>query len=251
MIGILCPLAGAESVANGVSMDKHVSRCQLMMMVVVIALLLVSAGCGGNSRPSATTTTQASTGQLSVKPASIAFGSVTVNTTTSQNIQLSNSGGSSVTVSSASTSGPGFHLAGLAAPMTLASGQNVTFSAMFSPSSAGAASGSVQITATGMTSPLTISLSGTGVNSASAPPPHNVALSWLPSTSTVIGYNVYRANQSGGPYAQTNSSLVAGTTFSDSSVAAGQIYWYVVTAVAAGGIESLHSNEAMAAIPTP
>jgi fibronectin type 3 domain-containing protein len=90
---------------------------------------------------------------------------------------------------------------------------------------------------------------GTGVNAV--PNSHSVALSWLPSTSAVIGYNVYRGDQSGGPYAQTNSSPLAGTTFSDSGVAAGQTYWYVVTAVAAGGVESVHSNEAMAAIPTP
>jgi hypothetical protein len=233
-------------------MDKHVSRGELGMMIVLGALLLVSAGCGGaTSRPPANATTQAAPGQLSANPASVAFGSVTVNATATQTVQLSNPGGSTVTVSSASTSGPGFHVTGLAVPVTLASGQNMTFSAMFNPSSAGTATGSVQITATGATSPFTIALSGTGVSAAPTPAAHDVALSWLPSTSTVIGYNVYRANQSGGPYAQTNSSLVAGTTFSDASVAAGQIYWYVVTAVAAGGIESVHSNEAMAAIPTP
>ncbi len=234
-------------------MDKHVSRCELMTMVVLVALLLVSAGCGGaTSHPSTTATTQPAAGQLSANPASIAFGSVTVNTTATQTVQLSNPGGSTVTVSSASTSGPGFHVTGLAVPLTLASGQNMTFSTMFNPSSAGAATGSVQITATGVASPLTIALSGTAVNVVPPPPTaHDVALSWVPSTSAVIGYNVYRANQSGGPYVQTNSSLVAGTTFSDSSVAAGQTYWYVVTAVATAGIESLHSNEAMATIPTP
>lgn len=229
-------------------MEKHASRCELAIMVGLIALLLVSAGCaGGTSRSS--TTTQAAAGQLSANPASIAFGSVTVNTTTTQDVQLSNPGASSVTVSSASTSGPGFHATGLAAPLTLASGQNMTFSVMFNPSSSGAATGSVQITTTDATSPVMIALSGTGVSGA--PSAHSVALSWAPSTSAVIGYNVYRGNQSGGPYAQTNSALVAGTAYSDSGVAAGQIYWYVVTAVAAGGAESLHSNEAMAAIPTP
>lgn len=236
-------------------MRKHAGLCESMLMVALAALLLVNAGCGGaSSHPpvtAATQPTQPAVGQLSANPASIAFGNVTVNATAAQTVQLSNSGGSAITVSSASTSGPGFRVTGLALPLTLASGQNTTFSAIFTPSSTGAATGSVQITAAGATSPLTIVLSGTAVNGVPSPTSHDAALSWLPSTSAVIGYNVYRGNQSGGPYAQTNLSLVAGTTFSDSSVAAGQTYWYVVTAVAAGGIESVHSNEAMATIPTP
>ncbi len=230
-------------------MRETAGRCKLTLAVVVITLLLVSAGCGsGASHPPSGT--QATPGQLSATPASIAFGSITVNAATSQNVTLSNAGGSSLTISSASASGPGFQVAGLAVPMTLASGQTATFSVMFDPSSAGPASGSVQITTAGGSAPLTISLSGAGVNSPS-PNSHAVALNWLPSASVVIGYNIYRGNQSGGPYTQTNSSVIPGTTFSDSAVAAGQTYWYVVTAVAADGAESVHSNEAMATVPTP
>jgi fibronectin type 3 domain-containing protein len=124
----------------------------------------------------------------------------------------------------------------------------MTFSVMFDPSSNGAASGSVQVTPGDATPPLMIALSGTGVTAA--PSSHTVALSWVASPSTVVGYNVYRGNQSGGPYTQTNTSLVAGTTYSDSSLVAGQAYWYVVTSVASSGTESGPSNEAMVTIPT-
>lgn len=233
-------------------MERHASHFARVMTFVLVALVLVSAGCGGGKSSPSPASTQVTPGQLSASPGSIAFGSVALNTTATQNVQLSNPSASSVTVSSASINGPGFRVTGLGAPLTLAPGQNVTFSVTFNPSSPGAASGSVQIMAASAASPLTIALTGTGA-AGSPPPPssHDVALSWVPSTSTVIGYNVYRGNQSGGPYAQTNSSLVAGTTFTDSGVIAGQTYWYVVTSVAAGGIESAFSNEAKAVVPTP
>jgi hypothetical protein len=225
---------------------KKYTRCEVKIVVVLTVLSLLSAGCSGV--PASSSAAKGTSGKLAASPASLAFGSVTLNTTTTQNVQLSNPGASSIAVSSASTSGPGFRITGLAAPMTLAPGQNVTFSVMFNPSSSGSASGSVQVTPGDATPPLTIALSGTGVNPA--PTSHTVALNWIASPSTVVGYNVYRGTQSGGPYAQTNSSLVAGTTYSDSSLAAGQIYWYVVTSVASSGIESAHSNEAMVTVPT-
>jgi Abnormal spindle-like microcephaly-assoc'd, ASPM-SPD-2-Hydin len=225
---------------------KKYTRCELKIVVVLVVLSLLSAGCSGV--PSSSSSTKGTSGKLAANPASIAFGSVTLNTTTTQTVQLSNPSASSIAISSASTSGPGFRLTGLAVPVTLAPGQNVTFSVMFDPSSSGAASGSVQVMPADATPPLVIALSGTGVNAV--PSSHTVALSWIPSPSTIVGYNVYRGTQSGGPYAQTNSSLVAGTTYSDSSLAAGQIYWYVVTSVASSGIESAHSNEAMVTVPT-
>lgn len=43
-----------------------------------------------------------------------------------------------------------------------------------------------------------------------------VSLSWPPANvSTLAGYNVYRATQSGGPYVQTNPTLLSTTTFTD------------------------------------
>jgi fibronectin type 3 domain-containing protein len=87
--------------------------------------------------------------------------------------------------------------------------------------------------------------------SGAAAPQHSVALSWNASTSTVVGYNVYRGTQSGGPYAVLNSAPDATTTYTDSSVQAGATYYYVVTAVDATGTESAYSNQTQAIIPTP
>src|SRR5215471_10667372 len=78
----------------------------------------------------------------------------------------------------------------------------------------------------------------------------SVGLTWNASTSTVAGYNAYRGNQSGGPYTRLNSSLVATTAYTDSTVEAGQTYFYVVTAVNSSGVESVYSNQGQVTVPS-
>ncbi len=186
-------------------------------------------------------------GQLLVTPASIDFGSIVVGTTSSQTVQLKNTGVSAVSVSSGSTSGPGFSISGLALPLSLAGNQSVSFTVRFAPSNSGTATGSVQFVNSSATSPVTLPLTGTAV----APVAHSVTLSWHASTSSVVGYNVYRGGQSGGPYSRINPNLVGGTTYADSSVTHGQTYYYVVTSVASGNLESGYSNQVTAVIPAP
>ena len=80
---------------------------------------------------------------------------------------------------------------------------------------------------------------------------HHAMLSWTPSSSSVIGYKVYRGAQSSGPYGLLNSAIVNAETFTDSTVASGQTYFYVVSAVDSAGLESTFSNESVAVIPSP
>lgn len=77
---------------------------------------------------------------------------------------------------------------------------------------------------------------------------HTVSLSWVPSTSLVVGYNVYRSTQSGGPYTKLNSSPIAATTYTDRTVRSGQTYFYVVKAVSSNKVESVASEEVPAKI---
>lgn len=101
---------------------------------------------------------------------------------------------------------------------------------------------------------LFFSCEGNGnLNSQSSVHSHSVVLTWDASTSPdVVGYNVYRSGVSGGPYTELNGSLpVAGLTYTDTAVLAGQTYYYVVTAVDSEGIESAYSNEASASVPSP
>jgi fibronectin type 3 domain-containing protein len=78
---------------------------------------------------------------------------------------------------------------------------------------------------------------------------HSVTLSWTASTSSVSGYNVYRSTTSGSGYTKLNSSLVTGTSYTDSTVAAATTYYYVTTAVSASGVESSYSNQATVTVP--
>lgn len=82
--------------------------------------------------------------------------------------------------------------------------------------------------------------------------PHSVSLNWTASmSSNVTGYNVYRGTQAGGPYTKLTASPVAGTSYTDLTVLAGQTYYYVTTAVNSNNVESAYSNQAQAVIPTP
>ena len=78
---------------------------------------------------------------------------------------------------------------------------------------------------------------------------HSATLTWVASTSTVSGYNVYRGTITGGPYVKLNSSLITVLTYVDTNVQSGATYYYVATAVDSSGTESVNSNEVKAVIP--
>jgi len=81
---------------------------------------------------------------------------------------------------------------------------------------------------------------------------HTVGLSWNASTSSsVAGYNVYRATSSTGTYSRINLALNPSMNYSDSTVQAGQTYYYATTAVDSSGSESGYSNKVQVVVPTP
>jgi len=187
----------------------------------------------------------AATQTLSFSSTNLAFGNVNSGSSSTQNVTATNTGNASVTVSGIAENGAGFTLSGAGTPVTLTSGQAMTFGVIFSPTSAGSDTGTVMVTSTATGSPTTIALSGTGVQTTS----HSVGLSWVASTSTVSGYNIYRSTTNGSGYAKINTGLVAGVTYNDTTVQSGTTYYYVVTAVDSTGTESSDSNQATAVIP--
>ncbi len=102
-------------------------------------------------------------GQLSSSPSSEAFGSVTVGGQQTVSEKITNSGGTSLTISQAAVSGTGFSLSGLTTPTTLAAGQSASFTMTFTPQATGSVSGSVTLTSNATNPTLSISLSGTGI----------------------------------------------------------------------------------------
>ena len=92
--------------------------------------------------------------------------------------------------------------------------------------------------------------SATGVNFAvSQQVSKSVALSWVASVSVVSGYNVYRGTSNGGPYVKINPSLISTLSYTDSTVASGNTYYYVCTSVDSADVESTYSNQVTASIP--
>jgi hypothetical protein len=80
---------------------------------------------------------------------------------------------------------------------------------------------------------------------------HSVDLTWVASTSAdVAGYLVHRGNVLGS-YTPITPTRVTGLTYTDSTVQAGQTYYYVVTAVDSSNNASTYSNVATAIVPYP
>lgn len=77
---------------------------------------------------------------------------------------------------------------------------------------------------------------------------NQVALSWTASTGAT-SYNVKRATVSGGPYT-TIATGVSSTSYTDATAVNGTTYYYVVSAVNAGG-ESANSSEVSATPVAP
>ncbi len=189
----------------------------------------------------------AATLQLTASSTSLDFGNLNLGSSGTQSVTLTNTGNSSVSISQINVSGAGFSTSGLTPPLDLAAGQTTTFSVVFTPTSSGSVTGNANVISNASNSPTVIALSGSGVQTIA----HLATLTWDPSVSVVVGYNVYRGTVSGGPYTALNSSLVSSPTDTDTAVQSGQTYFYVVTAVDSNNVESAYSNEISATIPVP
>ena len=184
---------------------------------------------------------------LAATPTTLAFGTVTVNTSRSLSVTLKNTGNSDVKVSSVAVAGTGFSESGVSSGLTLQPEQSATVKLAFAPKAAGSVSGTVTVSSNATNSPARITLSGTGAAASSG---HSVALSWDASSSSgVVGYHVYRGTVSGGPYSIITSSEISATDYTDSTVLGGHVYYYVIRAVNSSGDESTNSSQVSATIP--
>jgi Abnormal spindle-like microcephaly-assoc'd, ASPM-SPD-2-Hydin len=201
------------------------------VLIQSLALVIPLTGTGGGT----------SSGQLTMAPSSLSFGNVDTGTSSTQSASVTASGGS-VTISSAASSNSQFKISG-SFPMTLTAGQSAKLNVVFSPTSSGAASGTLTLT-TASNSHATESVTGTGVAQQ-----YSVNLSWNASTSSAVaGYNVYRGTTAG-VYSKINASLDPSTTYTDGSVASGVTYYYAATTVNSSGAESSYSSPLKVAVP--
>ncbi len=180
-------------------------------------------------------------GQLTVSPSNtIPVGTVVVGSSGNASGSL-NVSGESVTVTAATSNNSAFTLSGLSLPVTIPAGGSVPFTVTFTPSTTGAASATLTFTSNAQSASTQEAATGTGAASSG----YSVSLNWNASTSPDIsGYNIYRATytSSCGSYSKLNSSLKAGTNYTDADVIGGTSYCYAATAVNESNEESGYSN---------
>jgi Abnormal spindle-like microcephaly-assoc'd, ASPM-SPD-2-Hydin len=185
--------------------------------------------------------------QLSVSAGTLSFGSVTVNTATTQSLTLTSTGTTPVTVNSATIAGAGFTSVGGSFPATLNPNQTATVKVQFEPTTAGALAGQLSISSNSTSgSTATVSLTGTGTAVA-----HQVDLSWdapTGSSDPVAGYNIYRATGSGS-FTRINSSPDTAVNYIDTTVISGTTYSYQVTSADPSGAESVPTSPVTVTIP--
>jgi hypothetical protein len=241
---------------SGFSLPLNVNVGQQTTITVAFRPTAVGAVSGNisiasNALTSPTSVSLSGTGiaatlTLNVSPTSLGFGNITTGTSSAtQSVTITNTGNSNVTISQITTGGAGYSVTGGSTPVTLTPTQSLVLTVQFSPAVAGSVSGSISIVSNATGSPASVSLTGTGVQAVQ----HSVLLTWMASTSTVSGYNVYRSTVSGSGYTRVNSSLLSSLTYTDLTVQSGVTYFYATTAVDSTGAESAHSNEVSAPIP--
>jgi len=141
-------------------MDHFLARWNALAVVLTLAAML---GCQGLStgKSNVQGTQSSLSGVLSAAPPSISFGNVQVGTSQTITETVTNTGGSSLTVTQATVTGTGYSITGVTLPLILAVGQSAAVTVVFVPTNAGSASGNLAVTAD--SGSVNISISGMGV----------------------------------------------------------------------------------------
>jgi hypothetical protein len=172
-------------------------------------------------------------GVVTPSPASLNFGSVQAGNNQTLPETLTNSGGSTVTVTQVNPTGTGFSVSGLSLPLTIAAGQSQGFNVTFTPSAAGSSSGNVAIVSNASNPSLNVALSGNGLAAGSlAPSPSSLSFG-----NVQVGNNQQLSEtltNSGGVNVNISQATISGTGFSMGGwapvvVAPGQHYTFTVT----------------------
>jgi len=233
-------LNSGQSVTLNVSFaPKSAGTVGGSLYVSSVALTVPLSGTGGGATPTPSPTV----GSLTLAPTVVNFGNVKEGTTETLPMTISATG-ASVTVSSASSSSSQFILQGVSFPLTLASGQSLSFNVAFTPQSSGTVNGSLTFASNASDSQALASVTG----SSSTATPYSVNILWNYS-SGAAGYNVYRSTTANGTYAKINSPLDTTTAYTDTTVVSGQAYYYAATSVSSSGQESTRSTPVEVVVP--
>ena len=228
------------------SAGKRPYLATLILLVAVGIGAICQTGCSGTTTLASNNEEITNPGQFGPSASSVNLGNVALGDSKTVTVTFTNSTNSAVTILNVSVSGPGFTAGGIPTGTILNPGNVATLNVTFTPFSTGTQTGSVTVTNNSSIPSITVALSASGVPAGD----HLATLSWNASPSGVAGYFVYRSTN-GGPYTKLNPAEDIGLTYTDTSVAAGQTYTYVVTGVTSNNVESGYSNPATATIPSP
>src|SRR3984885_4639519 len=198
---------------------------KLLPLLAAFAVMLIMFGlssCAGYTTPASTggkgggtggggSTGDPLAGVLSPSSTTVAFGNVNVGNTGTQSVTVTNTGTAAVNIASAQISGAGFAVIGGNPSASVPVGQSLTVQLQYAPTTRGAATGTLTVTSDASNSPLSVSLSGTGMQPALAISPaslnfSNVVLGQT-STQTVTLTN------SGNAGLTMNLATISGTGF--------------------------------------
>src|SRR5579883_920762 len=188
--------------------------CILNVLLITAALIasVCQSGCSGVTSAAPNGNLQAP-GQFGASASSVNLGNVALGDSKTLAVTFTNPTNSAVTILNVSIAGPGFTASGIANGTILNTGQSAALSVTFTPSGTGTQNGSVTISSNAENSTITVALQATGVPAGD----HAATLSWNASGSPVLGYNIYRGTNSGGPYSKLNASPNPGLSYTDSS----------------------------------
>jgi Abnormal spindle-like microcephaly-assoc'd, ASPM-SPD-2-Hydin len=130
------------------------------------ATLYIASDASNPSVPVALTgtgTTTTTPGYLSA-PSSMNLGSVNVGSTVTKTLTISNTGGTSLSISGATVNGTGYLVGGMTCPYTLAAGGSASLSVSFTPTTAGTNNASLNFTSNASNSSVAVALSGSGTS---------------------------------------------------------------------------------------
>ena len=148
---------------------------------------------------------------MSVTPSSVSFGNVANGATGTQVVTLKNIGTANLVVSSETVTGAAFSVNGFSA-QTLAPNSSMSFNAVFAPTAAGGASGSISVSTNLPGSPTAIPLTGTGTQPGISVTPSTVSFGNVADGTSVP--QVITVKNTGTANLVVSSATASGTGFS-------------------------------------
>ncbi len=171
----LLQLTGAEFTLSGITTPKTITTGQSASVTFTFTPTAAGSSTGSlvitSNDPGKPTLnialtgsgTNTQVGQLTANPTSLGFGNVNTGTSTSKQIVLTNTGNATVKISKISASGTGFSVSGVTVPASVNASQSVTLTVGLAPTTTASATGTITVTSDAKDSPLTVALTGAGV----------------------------------------------------------------------------------------